>query len=180
MGKDIKTMQDLVVHHLEDIYYAAERVIEILPRMIEKAHSPYLRQALKMHLAEKEDNVKRIEEVFQMHGLEPRPVNCLAIDGIIEEADEVTDNIEYSDVLDVALIAAAQAVEHYEITRYGALIAWTKQLRGGDCANLLQQNLDKAKSADRMLSDLAERRVNPMAIFTQTMIDRITDAQSRL
>ena len=163
MRKDIKTMQDLFVHQLEDIYYAEERIVEVLPKMIEKAYSPYLRQGLKTHLVETEDHVKRIEQVFQMHGLEPRPVNCLAIDGIIEEADEVAGNVADKNVLDVALIAAAQAVEHYEITRYGALTAWAKQLRREDCVAVLQLNLDEVKAADKKLTDLAESRVNRTA-----------------
>jgi ferritin-like metal-binding protein YciE len=164
MGKDIKTMQDLFVHQLEDIYYAEERIVEILPKMIEKAYSPYLRRGLKTHLVETKDHVKRIEQVFQMQGLEPQPVNCLAIDGIIEEADEILGEVLDKNVLDVALIAAAQAVEHYKITRYGALTAWAKQLRHEDCATMLQLSLDEVKAADMKLTDLAEGRVNRTAV----------------
>jgi len=161
--KDIETMQDLFVHHLEDIYYAEERIAEVLPKMIQKANSPELRQGFETYLTETENHVKRIEQVFEMNGLEPQPVNCLAIDGIIEEADEVVGNVADKNVLDVALIAAAQAVEHYEITRYGALIAWAKQLQREDCANVLQQNLDEERATDKRLTDLAVSRVNRMA-----------------
>ena len=131
--------------------------------MIERAHSPELKQGFKTRLVETEDHVRRIEQVFQMHGLEPRPVNCFAIDGIIEEADEVAGSVADENVLDVAMLAAAQAVEHYEITRYGALIAWAKQLQREDCANVLRLNLDEVKAADRKLTDLAESRLNRTA-----------------
>ena len=115
---------------------------------------------------ETEDYIKRIEQVFQMYGLEPQPVNCLAIDGILEEADDVVSNVVDRNVIDVALIAAAQAAEHYEITRYGALVAWAKQLRREDCANVLQQNLDEVKASDKRLTDLAESRINRVPVKT--------------
>jgi ferritin-like metal-binding protein YciE len=98
-----------------------------------------------------------------MHGVEVRGVDCPAIDGIIEEANDVAGEVDDKNVLDAALIAAAQAVEHYEMTRYGALIAWAKQLGRSDCASVLQQNLDEEKSADSKLTSLAERQVNRRA-----------------
>ena len=101
--------------------------------------------------------------MFRQHGHEPSGVNCPAIDGIIEEANDVAGEIDDKTVLDAALIAAAQAVEHYEITRYGSLIAWAKQLGREDCAALLQQNLDEEKAADKKLTMLAESRVNRRA-----------------
>ena len=95
-----------------------------------------------------------------MHGVEAKGVDCPAIDGIIEEADEVAGDVDDKQVLDAALIAAAQAVEHYEITRYGTLIAWAKQLGRNDCASVLQQNLDEEKAADKKLTEIAEARLN--------------------
>ena len=107
--------------------------------------------------------MKRLEQVFRLHGKEASGVDCPAIDGILEEADDVTGEVDDKAVLDAALIAAAQAVEHYEITRYGSLIAWANQLGRSDCAALLQQNLDEEKAADKKLTSLAESGVNRRA-----------------
>ena len=161
--KDIKTMDDLFVHTLRDIYYAENQIVKALPDMIEKATDPQLRQAFQSHLGETKNHVKRVEQVFKMHGVDIKGVDCPAIDGIIEEADDVAGEVDNKQVLDAALIAAAQAVEHYETTRYGTLIAWAKQLGRSDCAAVLQQNLDEEKAADRKLTDLAERGVNRKA-----------------
>ena len=128
--------------------------------MIEKAADPQLKQSFQAHLGETENQVKRLEQVFRLHGQEASGIDCPAIDGILEEADDVGGEIEDSAVLDAAIIAAAQAVEHYEITRYGSLIAWADQLGRSDCAALLQQNLDEEKAADKKLTVLAERAVN--------------------
>jgi ferritin-like metal-binding protein YciE len=161
--KDIKTMNDLFVHQLKDIYYAEKRIVGALPTMIEKTTSPELRQAFEKHLTETKNHVKRVEEVFQMHGVEAEAVTCPAIDGIIKEADEVAGEVADKKVLDAALIAAAQAVEHYEMARYGALIAWAKQLGRDDCASVLKQNLAEESAADKKLTDIAETRVNRIA-----------------
>jgi ferritin-like metal-binding protein YciE len=107
--------------------------------------------------------VTRLEQVFRLHGQEPKGIDCPAIDGIIEEAEDVVGEVDDKSVLDAALIAAAQTVEHYEITRYGSLIAWAKELGRNDCAALLQQNLDEEKATDRKLTSIAESRVNRMA-----------------
>jgi ferritin-like metal-binding protein YciE len=104
-----------------------------------------------------------VEQVFRLHGKEPRMVDCPAIDGIIDEAEDVAGEVEDKSVLDAALIAAAQAVEHYKITRYGTLIAWAKELGRQDCAALLQQNLDEEKAVDRKLTAMAESKVNRRA-----------------
>jgi ferritin-like metal-binding protein YciE len=161
--KDIKTMNDLFVHQLKDIYYAEKRIVGALPTMIEKTTSPELRQAFEKHLTETKNHVKRVEEVFQMHGVEAESVTCPAIDGIIKEADEVAGEVADKKVLDAALIAAAQAVEHYEMARYGTLIAWAKQLGRDDCASVLKQNLAEESAADKKLTDIAETRVNRIA-----------------
>jgi ferritin-like metal-binding protein YciE len=112
------------------------------------------------HLEETRQHVKRLEEVFKMHGAEIKAVDCPAIDGIIEEADETAGEVADKNVLDAALINAAQAAEHYEITRYGSLIAWAKQLGRADCASVLQKTLDEEKATDRKLTTLAESRIN--------------------
>ena len=158
--KDIKTMDDLFVHQLQDIYYAEKQLVKALPTMAEKATDPMLRQGFLMHLEETREHVKRLEQVFEMHGTEVKAVNCPAIDGIIEEADEVAGEVADKSVLDAALINAGQAAEHYEITRYGSLIAWAKQLGRNDCAAILQKTLDEEKATDKKLTTLAESRVN--------------------
>jgi len=161
--KDIKTLDDLFVHTLRDIYYAENQIVKALPDMIDKATDTRLRQGFQSHLVETKNHVKRLEQVFKLHGVEISGVNCPAIDGIIEEAEEVAGEVDDKMVLDAALIAAAQAVEHYETTRYGTLIAWAKQLGRNDCAALLQQNLDEEKAADAKLTALAEGNVNAKA-----------------
>jgi ferritin-like metal-binding protein YciE len=162
-SKDIKTMDDLFVHTLRDIYYAEKQILKALPDMIEKATDPQLKQGFQSHLAETEGHVERVEEVFKMHGVAAKAVNCPAIDGILEEANEVAGEVEDKRVLDAALIAAAQAVEHYEITRYGTLVAWAKQLGRNDCASVLQKTLDEEKATDKKLTSLAESSVNRKA-----------------
>ena len=158
--KDIKTMDDLFVHTLRDIYYAEKQILKALPEMIEKATDSQLKQAFQAHLGETKNQVTRIEQVFKMHGVEAKGVDCPAIDGIIEEAEEVSGEVENKAVLNAALAAAAQAAEHYEIARYGTLIAWAKQLGRNDCARVLQQNLDEEKAADRKLTEIAEASLN--------------------
>jgi ferritin-like metal-binding protein YciE len=162
-SKDIKNMDDLFVHTLRDIYYAEKQIVKALPEMIEKSSDPQLKQGFQSHLRETENHVKRLEQVFEMSGKKPQGVDCPAIDGIIEEAQDVAGEVEQKSVLDAALIAAAQAVEHYEITRYGTLISWANQLGRKDCVTLLQQNLDEEKATDKKLTAMAEAQVNRKA-----------------
>ena len=159
-SKDIKKMDDLFVHTLRDMYYAENQILKALPTMIEKATDASLKQAFQAHLGETKNQVTRLEQVFKMHGVEAKGVDCPAIDGIIEEADDVAGEIEDKETLNAALAAAAQAVEHYEIARYGTLVAWAKMLGRSDCASVLQKNLDEEKAADRKLTELAETKLN--------------------
>jgi ferritin-like metal-binding protein YciE len=159
-SKDISTMDDLFVHMLGDIYYAEQEIVKALPTMMEKATDSQLRSGLAQHLAETRNHVRRVEEVFKMHGVKPETVNSPAIDGIIEEADEIAGDVGNKRVLDAALIVAAQAVEHYEITRYGTLVSWAKQLGRSDCASVLHRNLEEEKTADQKLTQIAESKVN--------------------
>lgn len=161
--KDIKTMDDLFVHQLKDIYYAENRITKALPKMIAKATSPELKTGFENHLRETENQIERLKQVFGMHGVAVEAVTCPAIDGIIAEAEEVAGDVADKQVLDAALVAAAQAVEHYEITRYGTLIAWAKELGRTDCAGVLQKNLDEEKATDMKLTAMAEARVNKAA-----------------
>ncbi|MEK1888689.1 MAG: ferritin-like domain-containing protein [Phyllobacterium sp.] len=162
-SKDIKTMDDLFVHTLRDIYYAENQIVKALPEMIDKATDQDLKMGLEKHLQETEVQIDRLEQVFKLHGVDVSGVNCPAIDGILEEADEIAGEVDSDQVLDAALIAAGQAVEHYEITRYGTLIAWAKQLGRNDCAALLEQNLHEEMNADKALTTLAESHVNAAA-----------------
>jgi ferritin-like metal-binding protein YciE len=161
--KDIKTMDDLFVHQLQDIYYAEQQIVKSLPDMIGKATNPELKAGMKEHLEQTKNHVVRLEQVFKMHGKKPEGTDCPAIDGIIEEADEVAGEVEDKDVLDAALIAAAQAVEHYEMTRYGTLVAWARILGRDDCAAVLSKTLEEEKATDQKLTKLAEGRVNRKA-----------------
>jgi len=160
---DIKTLDDLFLHQLQDMYYAETEITSALPTMIDKATNAQLKQGFQTHLRETENHVKRLEQVFQMLGKSPKSVTCPAIDGIIEEADEVSGEVSDKNVLDAALIASAQAVEHYEITKYGTLIAWAKQLGRDDAARLLQQTLSEEEATDKKLTAMAESQVNVRA-----------------
>jgi ferritin-like metal-binding protein YciE len=164
LSKPIKTLDDLFVHTLQDVYYAEQKITKALPTMVEKVTDPELRQAFQAHLGETKNQVKRLEQVFQMHGESPKAVTCPAIDGIVEEADEILGDVRDPEVLDAAALAAAQAVEHYEIARYGTLIAWARQLGRNDCASVLQQTLEEEKATDRKLTTIAEARVNRVAV----------------
>jgi len=163
-SKDIKTFDDLFLHTLQDIYYAENQIVKSLPDMIENATNAQLKQGLQSHLAETETHVKRLEQEFQMLGQSAQGVDCPAIDGIIEEAEEVSGEVEDKNVLDAAIIAAGQAVEHYEITRYGSLIAWARRLGRNDVAKLLEQTLNEEKAADKKLTAVAESQVNLQAV----------------
>ena len=164
LSKPIKTLDDLFVHTLQDIYYAEQQIMKALPKMIAKVTDPQLKQAFQSHLSETKNHVSRVEQVFEMHGESPKAVNCPAIDGIISEANEIMGDASDPEVLDAAALAAAQAVEHYEITRYGTLAAWARQLGRNDCAGVLEQNLQEEKAADLRLTAIAEARVNRVAV----------------
>jgi ferritin-like metal-binding protein YciE len=161
--KDIKTMDDLFRHQLRDIYYAEKQITKALPEMIKNASDQQLKQGFQTHLRETETHVKRLDQVFELLGKKASGVDCPAIDGIIDEAEEVTGEVENKNVLDAALIAAAQAVEHYEMTRYGTLIAWAKQLGHSNVVPLLNQTLEEEKATDQKLTTMAEAQVNRKA-----------------
>jgi ferritin-like metal-binding protein YciE len=159
-SKDITSLEDLFVHGLQDIYYAENRIVKSLPAMIENARDAQLKQGLKQHLRETENQVKRLEQVFRLNDQEPSGTKCPGIDGILSEGEELMGEMEEK-VMNVGIVAAAQAVEHYEITRYGTLIAWAQELGRNASVPLLQKNLAEEKAADAKLSAIAESRVNP-------------------
>ena len=161
--KDIQSFEDLFLHQLEDIYYAENQITKALPTMISKATSPELRAGFEHHLRETEGQIARLERVFEGLGKTPKGATCPAIDGIIKEANEVASEIADKNVLDAALIASAQAVEHYEITRYGTLIAWANQLGYVQASTILAQTLAEEKATDDKLTVMAESRINVQA-----------------
>jgi ferritin-like metal-binding protein YciE len=156
--KDIKTMEDLLLHGLQDIYYAEQQILKALPKMIEKATNKDLVTGLKAHLEETNKQVERLEKVFAKLGKEPSGTNCPAIDGLIKEADETAGEIEDKAVLDAAIVANAQAVEHYEMCRYGTLIAWAEELGHDDIVRFLTTNLNEEKAANTKLNTVALRK----------------------
>jgi ferritin-like metal-binding protein YciE len=162
-SKDIKSMDDLFLHTLQDVYYAENQIVKALPKMIGKATNRELSAGLRAHLRETENQVARLEQVFERLGEKPKGVDCPAIDGLINEADEVAGEVDDKKVLDAAIIGSAQAVEHYEISRYGTLIAWAQELGHDNVVSLLKANLKEEKAADKKLNGLAEGGVNRRA-----------------
>lgn len=156
--KDIKTFDDLFLHQLQDLYYAENKITKKLPGMIEKATSRDLSAGLKAHLEETRGHVERLEQIFKKLGKTPKSTDCPAIDGIIKEAEEVSGDIEDKEVLDAAIIASAQAVEHYEITKYGTLIAWAHALGHDGVVSLLSATLKEEEAADKKLTTVAVRK----------------------
>jgi ferritin-like metal-binding protein YciE len=162
-SKDIKSMEDLFLHTLQDVYYAENQIVKSLPKMIEKATNRDLAAGLRTHLRETENQVNRLEQVFEKIGQQPKGVDCPAMDGLIREADEVAGEVDDKKVLDAAIIGSAQAIEHYEISRYGTLIAWAQELGHDNVVGLLNATLKEEKATDRKLNVLAEGKVNRKA-----------------
>ena len=160
---DITTMDGLFVHTLEDIYYAEHQIEKALPDMIEKASDADLKKGFRTHLRQTKGQIKRLDQVFRKLKMKPTGTNCPAIDGIIDETNEIAGEIADKLVLNAALIAAAQAVEHYEMTRYGTLIAWAEELDKDAIAKLLTTTLNEEKAADKKLSTIGGKKVNPKA-----------------
>jgi ferritin-like metal-binding protein YciE len=158
-SKDIENLNDLFVHQLQDVYYAENQILRNLQGMIEKVSNARLKKAFEVHLEETREHVRRIQQVFQMEGIEPEEVGCPAIDGILTEAEFAAQVVD-SSVLDAALAAAAQSVEHYEIARYGTLIGWAKRLGRDASAAILSQTLEEEKAADRKLTELMKSAIN--------------------
>src|SRR6187200_689312 len=145
-SKDIKTMDDLLLHGLQDIYYAEQQITKALPKMIDQATNRDLAQGLKLHLEETNKQIERLDQVFKKLGPKPSGTDCPAIDGLIEESNLTAGEIEDKSVLDAAIVANAQAVEHYEIARYGTLIAWAEELGHDDIVRFLTTNLNEEKA----------------------------------
>ncbi|WP_336492027.1 ferritin-like domain-containing protein [Methylobacterium nigriterrae] len=158
-----KDLKALFLHQLKDIYFAENAILKAMPKMMEAARSGDLKVALGVHQKETEGQVRRLERVFQALGEKPDGVECKAIQGIIDEGEEMMEEFGGGSAGDAGIIAAAQAVEHYEITRYGTLIAWAKQLGQSEAESLFKETLAEEENTDGVLSDLAEEAINPAA-----------------
>jgi ferritin-like metal-binding protein YciE len=157
-SKDIKTMDDMLLHGLQDIYYAEQQITKALPKMMDLATNRDLKQGLKTHLEETNNQIERLNQVFKKLGQKPSGTDCPAIDGLIKESNETASEIADKSVLDAAIVANAQAVEHYEIARYGTLIAWAEELGHDDIVRFLTTNLNEEKATNTKLNSIALRK----------------------
>ncbi|RTL67062.1 MAG: DUF892 family protein [Hyphomicrobiales bacterium] len=162
----METFKELFQDTLKDIYFAEKAILKALPKMAKKASSKKLQMAFTRHQKETEKQVQRLENVFQMMGTKASGKRCPAIEGIIEEAEELMKEAGDDTIRDAAMLGAAQAVEHYEISRYGTLAAWADKLEMSDAAELLRATLEEERATDDKLTDLAESEINPEALET--------------
>jgi ferritin-like metal-binding protein YciE len=156
----LKSMEDLFINGLKDIYYAEKKLVQNLPRMAKKAESSQLAQAIEQHQKETQNQVVRLEKVFKLVDMTPKGKKCPGIEGLLEEAKEVMEEAEDPATRDAGMLAAAQSVEHYEISKYGTLVAWAEELGMSEAVTLLEETLEEEKKADKLLSQLAEGKLN--------------------
>jgi len=159
----LNTLQDLLVEELKDTYSSETQIVKALPKMAQAATSPQLKAAFEKHLVETQNQVKRLEQIFQQLGESPEGNDCEATEGLVKEGEELMGEQADPQVLDAGLIAAAQKVEHYEIASYGTLTTWAKELGHTQIADLLGQTLNEEKTTDEALTALAESRINSSA-----------------
>jgi len=160
---EMQTMKDLFMHSMHDIYYAERQIEKALPDMVEKASDAELKKGFRTHLKQTRGQIKRLDQAFKKLKVKPEGTKCPAIDGIIDEANEIAGEIDDKMVLNAALIAAAHAVTHYEIQRYGTLAAWARLLGRNDVAKILNMNLKEEKAADKKLNAIAKRKIKRKA-----------------
>jgi ferritin-like metal-binding protein YciE len=160
MAKSAKNLDHLFHDTLKDIYYAEKKILSALPKMAKAAQSDELRQAFEKHHGETEEQIARLEQVFELIDEKPQGKKCAAIEGILEEGQEIMKEYKGAPALDAGMLAAAQAVEHYEISRYGTLVAWAKEMNLDDAVGLLEQTLKEESDTDEALTELAESAVN--------------------
>ena len=163
MAGQNKTLEDLFLENLKDIYYAERKILVALPKMAKAVNSDQLRAAFETHVEETKGQVERLKQVFKMIEQSPKGKTCPAILGLVEEGEEVMEDFEDSPALDAGLLSGAQAVEHYEMARYGTLVAWAEQLGMKEAAKLLNQTLEEEKKTDALLSKLASSAINQKA-----------------
>lgn len=166
-GSERKSLEDLFLDQLKDIYYAEKKIVKALPKMAKGAQSDELSAAFDKHLSETEGQIERLEKVFEILGKPARGKTCPAIDGILEEGSEILEEYKGAPALDAGLVASAQAVEHYEIARYGTMVVWAQELGMDDAAALLKATLAEEEATDEALTQLGESGVNAQAAQKQ-------------
>ncbi|MBS9478906.1 YciE/YciF ferroxidase family protein [Ancylobacter radicis] len=159
-----KTLDTLFHETLKDIYYAERKILKALPKMARGAQSPEMKKAFEAHRDETEGQIERLQQIFEMIGKRPQGKTCAAIEGILEEGEEIMDEFKGEPALDAGLAAAAQAVEHYEIARYGTLKRWAKVLGLNDAVTLLDATLQEESKTDDLLTKLADKVANTKAL----------------
>ncbi len=160
MAKTQKNLHDLFHNTLKDVYFAEKKIVATLPKMVKAAISPDLKMAFQKHRTETEGHVQRLEEIFGMIDAKPQAKTCDAIMGIVKEGEGIIEEYKGSPALDAALLAVAQAVEHYEMSRYGTLKTWAGELGLDEAIGLLEATLQEEKNTDAALSELARSVVN--------------------
>jgi ferritin-like metal-binding protein YciE len=163
MAKEPKKLDELFHDTLKDIYFAEKKILATLPKMAKAAQSAELKAAFEKHLTETEGQIERLEQVFAVIEKKPQGKTCAAINGITEEGAEIMEEYKGSPALDAGLLAAAQAVEHYEISRYGTLIAWAEELGLDDAVSLLKETLEEEEATDEALTEIAKTAINQQA-----------------
>ena len=159
-----KGFNELLLIFVQDIYYAERQILKALPKMAKAATNADLKEAFTQHREETQGQVERLQQVFDALGKRARGVTCEAINGIIEEGEEIIDQFEQGSVRDAGIVASAQAVEHYEMARYGSLIAWARVAGQDEVATLLEETLEEEKHADSLLTQLANTEINAQAM----------------
>jgi len=158
-----KNLNDLMLTFMQDVYYAERQILKALPKMAKAAQNEQLKQALMHHREETQGQIERLQKAFEALGKRARGQTCEAINGIIEEGEETIEEVEAGDVRDAGIIGNAQAVEHYEMARYGTIVAWAKACGQKEVAQLMEETLEEEKKADKLLNDLAVKQVNKQA-----------------
>lgn len=171
-SNDIATFDDLFLHGLQDIYYAENQILKALPNLIDAATNPQLQRGLKDHLKETEGQVARLQQIFEMREEKPKGTKCPGINGLISEGDSMVGEVSDTRVLDAAVIGSAQAIEHYEITRYESLIAWATEMGRNDFADILRENLAEEMATSERLNSLGDKVVNKRAAGKPTIRSR--------
>ncbi|MFO0788257.1 MAG: ferritin-like domain-containing protein [Pirellulales bacterium] len=167
MSEEFNSLEELFVHELKDLYDAEQQLIDALPKMADKATNPALKRAFQSHLTQTEKHAQRLESIFEHRGLDAERETCAAMSGLIKEGSNVLSAEGDKDVLDAALIAAAQRVEHYEIAAYGTARTFAQRIADSYAAELLEQTLDEEKSTDKQLTQIAESSVNPASVSSR-------------
>ena len=159
-----KNLEALFLHNLKDIYFAEQQIAGAMPTMIEAAETEELRSAFETHMRETHGQLRRIEEIFGILGEKPQAVRCEGILGILKEGQAMMAEFAQGEAFEAGLVAAAQSIEHYEVARYGTLLAWARQLGLAEVAELVEQSLDEETDMDEILTEIAEDAINPEAV----------------